>query len=395
MESHATEEVIAPSRANVRSKTDPAWAYVNETIEGNAKPVYTCLCCDKKIKGGGISRMKRHLAGIRGDVASCLKVPNEVREEMLKTLNEFEQNKKVLAAQKRSFNEMDSQSSRDGDSSIPIIITPKVKPSNPFMQRDLKSAFAGKDAALRADRAVARWFYEQCFQLSAIDSPLFPSVVENIVRAGYGYKIVRPAVTRFATTFLTLSSILERQTDLEALVISDFFRDSPFSKTEIGKTVKAIVLDQIFWDNCLFIVKLTTPIVQLLRIVDSDSVPALGYVHDGMIRVEKVVKSICNNVEARYMPYLNILDQRWDKHLNRDLIVAAYFFNPVFLYSGEFENSHHVNYSLLNIMSNRLWCENSIKAMEEMTMYKERQGSFGRQIAIDGAKVQQPGNILF
>ncbi|CAN0925477.1 hypothetical protein LINGRAHAP2_LOCUS34784 [Linum grandiflorum] len=207
MESHATEEVIAPSRANVRSKTDPAWAYVNETIEGNAKPVYTCLCCDKKIKGGGISRMKRHLAGIRGDVASCLKVPNEVREEMLKTLNEFEQNKKVLAAQKRSFNEMDSQSSRDdvasseqglskvnanpsspGDSSIPIIITPKVKPSNPFMQRDLKSAFAGKDAALRADRAVARWFYEQCFQLSAIDSPLFPSVVENIVRAGYGYK---------------------------------------------------------------------------------------------------------------------------------------------------------------------------------------------------------------
>ncbi|CAN0925480.1 hypothetical protein LINGRAHAP2_LOCUS34784 [Linum grandiflorum] len=208
-------------------------------------------------------------------------------------------------------------------------------------------------------------------------------------------EIVRPAVTRFATTFLTLSSILERQTDLEALVISDFFRDSPFSKTEIGKTVKAIVLDQIFWDNCLFIVKLTTPIVQLLRIVDSDSVPALGYVHDGMIRVEKVVKSICNNVEARYMPYLNILDQRWDKHLNRDLIVAAYFFNPVFLYSGEFENSHHVNYSLLNIMSNRLWCENSIKAMEEMTMYKERQGSFGRQIAIDGAKVQQPGNILF
>ncbi|CAN0925476.1 hypothetical protein LINGRAHAP2_LOCUS34784 [Linum grandiflorum] len=203
-------------------------------------------------------------------------------------------------------------------------------------------------------------------------------------------EIVRPAVTRFATTFLTLSSILERQTDLEALVISDFFRDSPFSKTEIGKTVKAIVLDQIFWDNCLFIVKLTTPIVQLLRIVDSDSVPALGYVHDGMIRVEKVVKSICNNVEARYMPYLNILDQRWDKHLNRDLIVAAYFFNPVFLYSGEFENSHHVNYSLLNIMSNRLWCENSIKAMEEMTMYKERQGSFGRQIAIDGAKVQQP-----
>ncbi|CAN0920333.1 hypothetical protein LINGRAHAP2_LOCUS31985 [Linum grandiflorum] len=165
-------------------------------------------------------------------------------------------------------------------------------------------------------------------------------------------EIVRPAVTRFATTFLTLSSILERQTDLEAMVTSDFFKESPFSKTEIGKTVKAIVLDKKFWDDCLFIVNLTTPIVKLFRIVDSDSVPALGYVHDGMIRVEKAVKSICGNVEARYMPYLHILDQRWDKHLNRDLIVAAYFFNPVFMYSGDFEYSHHVNYALLNIMSN-------------------------------------------
>ncbi|CAN0920332.1 hypothetical protein LINGRAHAP2_LOCUS31985 [Linum grandiflorum] len=136
------------------------------------------------------------------------------------------------------------------------------------------------------------------------------------------------------------------------MVTSDFFKESPFSKTEIGKTVKAIVLDKKFWDDCLFIVNLTTPIVKLFRIVDSDSVPALGYVHDGMIRVEKAVKSICGNVEARYMPYLHILDQRWDKHLNRDLIVAAYFFNPVFMYSGDFEYSHHVNYALLNIMSN-------------------------------------------
>ncbi|CAN0905725.1 hypothetical protein LINGRAHAP2_LOCUS23840 [Linum grandiflorum] len=79
----------------------------------------------------------------------------------------------------------------------------------------------------------------------------------------------------------------------------------------------------MFWDNCLFIVKLTTPLVKLLQILDSDIVPALGYVHDGMIRVEKVVKSICGNVEARYIPYLHILDQRWDKHLNCDLNVAA------------------------------------------------------------------------
>ncbi|CAN0905724.1 hypothetical protein LINGRAHAP2_LOCUS23839 [Linum grandiflorum] len=144
------------------------------------KKVYTCLCYNKLFRGGGISRMKRHLTGLPGDITRCLEVPNEVREEILKILNEFEQNNKVLTTQKRSFSEMDGQSSRDnvasskqgsstvnanysspGDSSLAVINTHKVKPSDPFnMQHDLKSVVAGKDAAMKADKDVARRFYE-------------------------------------------------------------------------------------------------------------------------------------------------------------------------------------------------------------------------------------------
>ncbi|CAN0920071.1 hypothetical protein LINGRAHAP2_LOCUS31817 [Linum grandiflorum] len=179
---------------------------MNFNIDETGK-VFTCLYCNKKYRGGGITRMKRHLAGVGGEIVQCLIVPNEVREVMLKNLNEYKQSKKVLAALLRSFSDMDQPPSRlnvasseqgksiqnvnssaSGDSSIPVVGTPSVKLSNTFIQRDLKSAFAGKDAALRANRAMASWFYEQCFPLSAIDSPLFPSVVENIVRAGYGYK---------------------------------------------------------------------------------------------------------------------------------------------------------------------------------------------------------------
>ncbi|CAN1187050.1 hypothetical protein LINPERHAP2_LOCUS38498, partial [Linum perenne] len=72
---------------------------------------------------------------------------------------------------------------------------------------------------------------------------------------------------------------------------------------------------------------------ETINISAPDTKPALGYVHEGMTRVEKVVKEICGNVEARYMCYTKILDERWDKHLNRDLIVGAYFFNPAFMYS--------------------------------------------------------------
>ncbi|CAN1262274.1 hypothetical protein LINPERPRIM_LOCUS11215, partial [Linum perenne] len=483
MESHSSG-VESASRASVRGKTDPAWEHVNEKMDGKVK-VFTCLCCGKEFRGGGITRMKKHLAGVRGDIARCLKVPSDVREDMLKALSEFEHNKRELTAQKRTFSEMEGTPSwrgsteqstetinisAPGDSTLPEPIPPpNSTPSHPFTQRTLQSAFAGKDASLKADRAIARWFYEQCFQLSAIDSPVFPSVVEAIIRAGPGYKgpsyyalrttllqdikqecrlvvenlrnhwkevgctimadgwtdkrhrsfinflvycpmgtcfvksgdssgtvktadnlfkmfasviewvgpehvvhvvtdnasnyvkagkkitqhykniywnpcvahtmnlimkdicalphvstlakkaskvtifvynhgpilhwlqqrstwreIVRPGATRFATTFLSLSSIVDRQSDLQALMVDEFWKESPHSKTEIGKAVMSIVLDLQFWEDCKFMVKLTTPIVRLLRIVDSDTKPALGYVHDCFVLL------------------IQILSQHWD-----------------------------------------------------------------------------------
>ncbi|CAN0928952.1 hypothetical protein LINGRAHAP2_LOCUS36778 [Linum grandiflorum] len=142
----------------------------------------------------------------------------------------------------------------------------------------------------------------------------------------------------------------------------------------------------------MFIVQLTIPIVKLLRIVDSDSKPALGYVHEGMRRVEDGVKTLCGNVEAEYKPYIDIIEARWDKHLNRDLILAAYFFNPALRYSAGFYNSRHVSNALFNIFENRAICSlsDSDKAIDEMGLYEKREGVFGRSLAQQGSQHQQP-----
>ena len=55
------------------------------------------------------------------------------------------------------------------------------------------------------------------------------------------------------------------------------------SKTTQGRLASTIVLDRKFWDECLMIVKVVTPIVKFLRIVDSDEKPSLGYVYEGII----------------------------------------------------------------------------------------------------------------
>ena len=54
---------------SIRQKTDPARAYVTMAQSSDGKKLLICNFCEKVIKGGGINRMKMHLAGQSGDMA--------------------------------------------------------------------------------------------------------------------------------------------------------------------------------------------------------------------------------------------------------------------------------------------------------------------------------------
>lgn len=49
-------------------------------IDDARRKTLTCMCCAKVVKGGGIRRMKMHLAGKKGDVGLCKKVPSDARK---------------------------------------------------------------------------------------------------------------------------------------------------------------------------------------------------------------------------------------------------------------------------------------------------------------------------
>ncbi|RYR29036.1 hypothetical protein Ahy_B01g053316 [Arachis hypogaea] len=69
--------------SNLRGKTDLAWKYVS-LQHVNGKPQYQCLFCLQVFNGGGIHRMKKHLAKITGDVKKYPKVPYDVEKQMEK-----------------------------------------------------------------------------------------------------------------------------------------------------------------------------------------------------------------------------------------------------------------------------------------------------------------------
>ena len=93
--SHEVDSNVMESSSRVREKVDPAWEHFSLGADEKGRNTFTCIYCRQTYKGGGINRMKKHLAGIKGDIGSCKKVSHDVRYQMLEYVKEFELKKKA------------------------------------------------------------------------------------------------------------------------------------------------------------------------------------------------------------------------------------------------------------------------------------------------------------
>ncbi|OIW03163.1 hypothetical protein TanjilG_11800 [Lupinus angustifolius] len=92
-------QALAPSTQSVRAKSDPTWDYCQLLQDAEGKRTIKYLYCSKCYKGGGIHRIKQHLAGEKGDVLPCLSVPFDVKHRLREHLNQ------VSGSRKRGTNQ--------------------------------------------------------------------------------------------------------------------------------------------------------------------------------------------------------------------------------------------------------------------------------------------------
>nr|GEU74480.1 hypothetical protein [Tanacetum cinerariifolium] len=120
-----------------------------------------------------------------------------------------------------------------------------------------------------------------------------------------GKELLRPGTTRFATSYLTLGRLHEQKG---------------------------------FWGSVSTCLLAAIPLIKVLRMVDSDFTPAMGFIYQAMKKAKEEIKSNYKSVQSRYEPIINISDARWDNQLNRPLHVAGYFLNPRMQYSPDFKD---------------------------------------------------------
>ena len=91
-------------------------------------------------------------------------------------------------------------------------------------------------------------------------------------------ELVKPAKTRFATAFLTLQRVYEQKGNLRKMFTSEKWTNSKWAKEKPGKHVEKVMLMASFWRNVLLALKFASPLVKVLRLVDGEVKPPMGYI---------------------------------------------------------------------------------------------------------------------
>ncbi|KAL6335774.1 hypothetical protein AAG906_039537 [Vitis piasezkii] len=197
-------------------------------------------------------------------------------------------------------------------------------------------------------------------------------------------EILRPGATRFTTTFIALKSPHDHKHDLQALVTSKFFVDSRYSKDNKSKVAVSIILDNRFWNDCLIVVNFMSPLMHLLRIVDCDEMHSMGYVYEGMYRVRLGIKKLFNYNQRLYNPYTEII-----KQLKKNIHSMAYWLNPCFQNDQEnFCNKSTVIGGVMDVIDQKV-LKGKLDTMNEMKLFCDQLGSFGRDLAYSSHEVFQ------
>jgi len=148
------------------------------------------------------------LAGQKGQVETCKKVPADVQHEMKQLLRQIEKNKKRKVQQEQSNKsdtfEMDedpmgivkelrgtpkpiSSKSQKGKNT-PYVDDYFIPITTPGAQPSLKSVLQNKQIIEKCDKAIAKWMIDAPVSINAVNSTYYQPMIDAISSMSPGYK---------------------------------------------------------------------------------------------------------------------------------------------------------------------------------------------------------------
>ncbi|KAH1225188.1 hypothetical protein GmHk_11G032151 [Glycine max] len=191
-------------------------------------------------------------------------------------------------------------------------------------------------------------------------------------------ELVRYAITRFATSYLTLERLHKEKANIRKMFTFDEWTLNKLSKDPKGKEAEKVVLMPSFWNSVVYTLKVMTPLVKVLRLVDGEWKPAIGYIYEAMDKAKETIIKSFNNNESK------------------PLHAAAHFLNPEFFYDNtDLEFDFEVTNGLFDCIKKLIpQFEVQQKILTELHLYKIGAEHFGSDFAMAQRKTHSPSKKL-
>lgn len=212
--------------------------------------------------------------------------------------------------------------------------------------------------------------------------------------------IIRPGVTRFASSYLSLQSLYKKRNELRNMTWSSEWTGSKYTKAGKGKTAGSTLGSRAFWNRVSRCLKVFGPLVSLLRMVDSDR-PSLAFLYGEIVRVKKeIIEVVYERKESEYKPIIEAMERKMKNRLDSPLHLAAYLLNPYYFYS---DRSLFLDETVMDGFFTTVETfyygddEKQAKVINaDFDKFKKQEGFFGKSQAKLGCKDMNfsPGNII-
>ncbi|XP_019451830.1 PREDICTED: uncharacterized protein LOC109353928 [Lupinus angustifolius] len=197
-------------------------------------------------------------------------------------------------------------------------------------------------------------------------------------------------MTRFATSYLTLGCLLNIKGALRRMFTSIEWKEIQHARTRYGKSVENMIMDNMYWKNIVTFLKGVLPLIKVLKLVDSNEKPTMGYIYEAMDLAKESIQKAFNGVFNSYTPLWERIDEMWDNQLHWPLYAVCYYLNPMLHYALGFKANYEVKPGMYDCLRKMVGGDIEIikKVDTQLEDFKGRKKFFGSIIAIAGHKTK-------
>ncbi|PWZ29639.1 hypothetical protein Zm00014a_024102 [Zea mays] len=200
-----------------------------------------------------------------------------------------------------------------------------------------------------------------------------------------GKELVRPGVTRFASYFLTLNSMQEKKDQLRKMVVHSRWDSLKDVKSKKGKEATATILSPAFWKDVKLMLAVFEPLVKVLRLVDGDVKPSMGFLYGELLKAKRKIKEAFGNVESRFKDVMAVIEKKMNGRLDSPLHLTAFLLNPHYSYANpSIFDEPKMNEAFISCVEQFYYHDEDQQeqaANFELKKFQNREGPFSKKLA--------------